>query len=391
VVRRDIRVDLERLDSLVNLVGELVIAEAMVTRNNDLAGLELENFERAAHHLRRIICDIQDVAMAVRMIPLSATFRKMIRLVHDLSEKQEKNVRLELVGEETEVDKTVIELIADPLVHIVRNSVDHGIEKTAERRSSGKDEQGLLSIEARHEGGEVLILVRDDGRGLSREKLLTKGIERGLVTGDGADLSDNQVFQLIFEPGLSTASAVTDVSGRGVGMDVVKRNIEKLKGRIDIRSTPNEGTSIILRLPLTLAIMEGMLIRVGSARYTIPILTIRETFQPDPKQITVTMDGQEMVKVRREIIPVVRLHELFRKEPDHHELHDGILIIVEYNRKRLALLVDDILGQYQTVIKALPDYLESVPGLSGCTILGDGEVSLILDVAGIMHRVGKAL
>lgn len=389
MVRRDIRVDLDKLDALVNLVGELVIAEAMVTRNNDLADLELENFDRAAHHLRRIISDIQDVAMAVRMIPLSTTFRKMIRLVHDLSEKQEKNVRLELAGEETEVDKTVIELIADPLVHIVRNAVDHGIEKSAARLTAGKAETGVICIEARHEGGEVLILIEDDGRGLSREKLLAKGIERGQITGDGSDMSDSQVFQLIFEPGLSTAAAVTDISGRGVGMDVVKKNIEKLKGHVDIRSKPGEGTVIILRIPLTLAIMEGMLIRVGSARYTLPILAIRETFQPKPEQITVAMDGQELVKVRKEIIPVIRLHRIFKKKPDHLGLSEGILIVVEHNRRKVCILVDEILGQYQTVIKGLPDYLEATHGISGCTILGDGAVSLILDVVGIMNRAGK--
>jgi two-component system chemotaxis sensor kinase CheA len=287
------------------------------------------------------------------------------------------------------VDKTVIELIADPLVHIVRNAVDHGIEGTAERLGAGKPETGKLSLEARHESGEVWIVVRDDGRGLSRDKLLAKGIERGLVSGDGSALSDGEVFRLIFEPGLSTAAAVTDISGRGVGMDVVKKNIEKLKGRVDIRSKPGEGTIIVLRIPLTLAIMEGMLIRVGSARYTIPILTIRETFQPDRNRITVTMDGQEVVRVREEIIPVIRLHELFQKEPDHTELDRGILIIVEYNRKKACLFVDEILEQYQTVIKGLPNYLENVQGVSGCTILGDGEVSLILDVAGIMNRAGR--
>ncbi len=389
-VRHDIRVDLEKLDALVNLVGELVIAEPMVTRNNDLANLELENFERAAHHLRRIISDIQDVAMATRMIPLSMTFRKMIRLVHDLSEKQGKSVKLELIGEETEVDKTVIELIADPLVHIVRNAVDHGIEKPEERLAAGKPEAGQLRIEARHEGGEVLIVIREDGRGLSREKILAKGIERGLISGSGIELSDSQIFQLIFEPGLSTAGAVTDVSGRGVGMDVVKKNIEKLKGRVDIHSKPGEGSVVILRIPLTLAIMEGMLIRVGSARYTIPILAIRETFRPEQRQITIAMDGQELTKVRKDIIPIVRLHELFNKEPDHNDLVEGILIIVEYNDKRVCLFADEILGQYQTVIKGLPDYLESVRGVSGCTILGDGEVSLILDVAGILGRAGEA-
>ena len=387
--RRDIRVDLEKLDSLINLVGELVIAESMVTKNDDLEGLELESFDRAAHHLRRIINDIQDVAMSVRMVPISTTFRRMIRLVHDLSERQDKKVQLQLVGEETEVDKTVVEMIADPLVHIVRNAVDHGLELPGERLAVGKSDGGHVVIEAKHEGGEVWISVKDDGRGLSREKILAKAVERGLVHGDGREMSDEEVYQLIFEPGLSTASAVTDVSGRGVGMDVVKSNIEKLKGRVDVQSRPGEGATTVLRLPLTLAIMEGMLIRVGAARYTIPILAVRETFRPSPKQITVAMDGQELARVRDEIIPVIRLHELFRKKPEKTELHEGILIIVEYNRKCVALFADEIIGQHQTVIKNLPEYLGNSRGISGCTILGNGEISLIVDVAGILDITGE--
>jgi two-component system chemotaxis sensor kinase CheA len=384
IERRDIRVDLEKLDVLINLVGELVIAESMTTRHPDLQGLNLEGFERAAHNLRRIIADLQDVAMQVRMIPLSRTFRKMIRLVHDLSTKAGKKVRLELLGEETEVDKTVIEQIADPLVHIIRNSVDHGLEPPEERQAAGKSDTGVVTIEARHEAGEVLIAVRDDGRGLSRERILKKAIGNGMIQGDGSSLPDNEVFKMIFEPGFSTAEKITDVSGRGVGMDVVRRNLEKLKGRVDVQSNQGQGATVLLRIPLTLAIIEGMLIRVGSAQYTLPLLSIRESFRPDMHQVTVTMDGQEVVKVRNDMIPVVRLHELYNAEPDVVELDKGILVIVDSGNKNVCIFCDEILGQHQTVIKGLPSYLGNARGLSGCTILGNGEVSLILDVGSLI-------
>ncbi|MHC4884543.1 MAG: chemotaxis protein CheA, partial [Planctomycetota bacterium] len=288
VVRNDIRVDINKLDSLINLVGELVIAEAMVTRSDAVLDIEDENYERAVHQLRRVTSSLQDVAMSVRMIPLSATFRKMIRLVHDVSAKAGKQVDLKLLGEDTEVDKTVIEKIADPLVHIVRNSVDHGVEPSEERIQCGKPETGSLVIEGRHEGGEVWIIIRDDGRGLNRKKIVAKAIERGLIKGDGSDLTDSQVNKLIFEAGFSTADAITDISGRGVGMDVVKRNIENLNGRIDVNSKEGEGTTVILRIPLTLAIMEGMLVRVGDSRYTLPMLSIRESLRPDESSITRT-------------------------------------------------------------------------------------------------------
>ncbi|MGE4290994.1 MAG: Hpt domain-containing protein [Desulfovibrio sp.] len=384
IERRDIRVDLDKLDVLINLVGELVIAESMTTRHPDLQGLNLEGFERSAHNLRRIIADLQDVAMQVRMIPLSRTFRKMIRLVHDLSTKAGKKIRLELLGEETEVDKTVIEQIADPLVHIIRNSVDHGLEPPDERLAAGKADTGVVTIEARHEAGEVLIAVRDDGRGLSRERILKKAAANGMIQGDGSGLSDGEVYKMIFEPGFSTAEKITDVSGRGVGMDVVRRNLEKLKGRVDVQSVPGRGATVLLRIPLTLAIIEGMLIRVGSSQYTLPLLSIRESFRPEMKQVTVTMDGQEVVKVRDDMIPVVRLHELYNAEPDVVELDKGILVIVDSGNKNVCIFCDEILGQHQTVIKGLPSYLGTARGLSGCTILGNGEVSLILDVGSLI-------
>ena len=390
LAQKEIRVNLDKLDVLINLVGELVIAESMVTRCPAIAQLDDERFDRAVHQLRRITADLQDVSMSVRMIPLSSTFRKMTRLVHDLSAKTGKQVKLELVGEETEVDKTVIELIGDPLVQIVRNSLDHGLELPEERRAAGKPETGTLTIEAKHESGEVWILIRDDGRGLNRDKILKKGIEQGLIQGDGPALSDEKIFSLIFEPGFSTADKVTDVSGRGVGMDVVKKNMEKMKGRIDLRSRAGQGTTVILRIPLTLAIIAGMLIRVGRSKYTIPMLTVRESFKASERQITVTPDGQEVVRVREELVPVVRLHALFKKKAALDKIEEGIIIVVEADGKPVAVFADEIIGQQETVIKGLSGYFGNVSGVSGCTILGDGEISLILDVPAVVAALLKS-
>ncbi len=390
VTRRDIRVDLDKLDSLINLVGELVIAKAMVTNNPDLQDYEFENFEKASHHLERVASELQDVAMSVRMIPVSGVFRKMIRLVHDLSAKCGKKVHLTRIGEETEVDKTVIEQISDPLVHIIRNSLDHGIEPPEERKSCGKSETGEITLKAEHEGGEVLITVRDNGRGLDREKILALAVKRGVISGDGSDMRDEEIFKCIFEPGFSTAETVTNVSGRGVGMDVVKKNIENLKGRVEIRSSKGKGTTIILRIPLTLAVMEGMLVRVGAQRYTVPLLLIKESFRPTPRDITVTPDGQEVVRIHGELLPVVRLHRLYNVHADHTQLHHGIMVAVDYQTKGVCLFVDEVLGQQQTVIKRLSDYyVEDARGVSGCTILGDGEVSLILDIKGLIEMAGN--
>ncbi|MBU2551988.1 MAG: chemotaxis protein CheA [Proteobacteria bacterium] len=386
VFRQDIRVDLTKLDQLINLVGELVIAESMVTRNPDLAGLEMENFDKATNHLDKIVRDLQDVALSVRMIPVAGIFRKMIRLVYDLSARASKKVNLTLLGEDTEIDKTVAELIADPLVHLVRNSVDHAIETPDERLAAGKPETGQITLEARHEGGEVWISIKDDGRGLNREKILARGIERGLVPGDGQGMSDAEVYDLIFQPGFSTAEQVTDVSGRGVGMDVVKKNVEKIKGHVDVTTQPGLGTVLLLRIPLTLAIMEGMLVRVGSNQYTIPLLSIRESIRVDQRTVIRTMDGQELIKVREEILPVMRLHDLHKIKPDFEQLHEGLLVIVENRADAVALFVDEILGEQQAVIKGLSNYIGSVKGVTGCTILGDGQISLILDCGGLIKK-----
>ncbi|MDR2168780.1 MAG: chemotaxis protein CheA [Planctomycetaceae bacterium] len=387
--KQDIRVDLHKLDILINLVGELVIAESMVTRCPAVAHVEDEYYNRAKHQLRRICDDLQDVAMSVRMIPLSATFRKMIRLVHDLATKTGKRIKLNLVGEDTEVDKTVIEQIADPLVHIVRNSCDHGVELPDERVKAGKSDTGTVTLEGRHEGGEVWIIIKDDGRGLNKEKIIAKAIEKGLVGNEVRDWPEDRIFKLIFEPGFSTADKVTDVSGRGVGMDVVKRNIEKLNGRIDISSKYGEGSIFTLRIPLTLAIVDAMLVRVGDGRYMIPTLTIRESLVPTMKQVTITPEGREILRLREEMVPIIRLYDVFGCKPGAERLRDGILIVAEDGGRSFAFFVDEIIGQQQTVIKGLPDYIGEANGFSGCTILGDGTVSLIVDVGAVSQMTGS--
>ncbi len=380
---------MHKLDILINLVGELVIAESMVTRCPAVAHVEDEYYNRAKHQLRRICDDLQDVAMSVRMIPLSATFRKMIRLVHDLGTKTGKKIKLNLVGEETEVDKTVIEQIADPLVHIVRNSCDHGIETPEARMAAGKPEMGEVILEGKHEGGEVWITIKDDGNGLNRDKILSKALDKGLVGNEAKDWPDDRIFKLVFEPGFSTADKVTDVSGRGVGMDVVKRNIEKLNGRIDIASKQGQGSTFTLRIPLTLAIVDAMLVRVGQGKYMIPTLTIRESLVPTMSQVTVTPEGREILRLREEMVPVVRLYDVFGCDADATKLKDGILIVAEDGGRSYAFFVDEIIGQQQTVIKGLPDYIGEANGFSGCTILGDGTVSLIVDVGAVSQMSGS--
>ena len=385
-----IRVDLEKLDKLLDLVGELVISEAMVANSPDLKGLQLDRFEKSVLQLEKITRDIQEVAMSMRMIPLQGTFNKMVRLVRNLSHKVNKKVSLEIAGEDTEVDKTIIEQISDPLVHLIRNAVDHGIESPEERIAAGKPESGRLKIKAKHSAGEVWISVEDDGRGLDREKILQKGREKGLINDDGHNLKDEEVWRLIFEPGFSTADKVSSISGRGVGMDVVKRNIEKLRGRIDIRSEKGAGTVFSLRIPLTLAIIEGMVIKVGQNRYIIPISSIRESLRPSVNQITRMPDKLELVSIRGELLPVIRLNELFNIASGCRSLESGILVVVESGAKKCCLFVDEVLGQQQVVIKGLSSYLGRVKSVSGCAILGDGDISMILDIDDLINSAEVA-
>lgn len=384
--QQSIRVDTEKIDKLLDLVGELVIAEAMVINEREVKDRQNSRFERAILQFDKITRDIQEIAMAMRMVPLTGTFRKMVRLVRDLAQKENKNINLEISGEETEVDKTIIEKISDPLVHLIRNSVDHGIESPEERVAGGKPEKGNIHIEAKHTAGEVWIIVEDDGRGLNREKIFQKGVERGLIRETDRDLKDEEVWKLIFEPGFSTAEKVSSISGRGVGMDVVKQNIEKLRGKVDLRSKPGMGTMFIIRIPLTLAIIEGMVVKVGQNRYIIPISSIKESLQPKEQQITLTPDNLEVVRIRGEMLPVIRLHELYRI-PSAKKLTEGILVVVESDDIRCCLFADEVVGQQQIVVKGLPGYLGHVKSISGCAILGDGDISMILDIAELISMV----
>jgi len=383
-----ISVNVSKLDRLMDLVGEMVISEALVTQNPDLDGMELDNFQKAARQHHKIICEVQDMVMSIRMVPLAATFHKMHRLVRDMNKHLNKETELVLLGEDTEVDKNIIEHISDPLMHLVRNSIDHGIEAYEEREVKGKDRKGKVIIEAKNSGSDVLIQIKDDGRGLSKTKILTKAREHGLINKAESELTDREIFNMILLPGFSTKDSVSEYSGRGVGMDVVTKNIEAIGGTVTIDSTEGNGTCISLKLPLTLAIIDGMNIRVGESRYTIPITTIKESFQPDPGNIITDPDGNEMIMVRGNCYHIKRLHRLYDVKTEITEFAGGILIMVELEGRTCCLFADELLGQQQVVVKTLPDYIKNIrkiQGISGCTLLGDGKISLILDIAALIN------
>lgn len=385
-----ISVHIAKLDELMDLVGELVIAEAMVTQNPDLQGLglELEQFQKASRHLRKITTEMQDMVMSIRMIPLSGTFQRMHRIVRDMGKKLGKDVRLQLVGEDTEVDKNIIDHIADPIMHMVRNAIDHGLESGDERIRRGKPAYGTLTLEASQAGGEVLIRIRDDGRGLDKEKLLQRARQNDLLVKNESEMTDKEIYSLIFLPGFSTKDQITEFSGRGVGMDVVTKNIESVGGVVTVDSAMYVGTAITIRIPLTLAIIDGMNVRVGESRYTLPTTAIKESFRPAAGDIITDPDGGEMIMVRGQCYSIVRLHRRFGVQTDVTGLTQGILIMVEQNDRQICIFADELIGQQQVVVKALPPYvhnLASIEGVSGCTLLGDGSISLILDVQGLLN------
>lgn len=376
-----ISVNINKLDKLMDLVGELVTSESMVTQNPDLNGLVLENFGKAARQLKKITGELQDTVMSIRMVPLSATFQKMNRIVRDMSKKLGKSVQLQIIGEQTEVDKNIIEHISDPLMHLIRNAIDHGIEPREVRLSKGKDENGKITLEAKNAGGDVLIIVKDDGKGLDRDKILKKAKENGLVTKPESELSNREIFLFIFLPGFSTKENISEYSGRGVGMDVVSKNIEKVNGSVSVDSIPDEGTVVTIKIPLTLAIIDGMNIRVGKAIYTIPTISIREAFRPVENNVFEDTEGNEMIMIRGQCYRILRLHRLFNISTDVTRVHEGILIMAESDNKTICIFADELLGEQQVVVKGLPGYINKVKGLAGCTILGNGDISLILDVA----------
>ena len=384
--RREIRVDTAKLDKLFELVGELITAEAMVGNSPDLAGLKLEHFSRAFAGLGKISREIQETTMMIRMIPLECLFHKMTRLVRDLSRKSGKPIELSVSGQETEMDKNVIEQISDPLVHILRNAMDHGIEDAARRAELGKPKAGSISLDARYEGSEIWVTISDDGAGLSRSRIVSKAQECGLLKGEADSIPDGEIWKLIFEPGFSTAETVSEVSGRGVGMDVVKRNIERIRGRVDIRTREGRGTDFILKIPLTMAIIDGITVRSGSNFYSIPLGDILEFFKAAPAQLTATDKGEETVNLRGSILPLVKLGEIFSERGSAVDPAEGIVLVVQGAGRKACLLIDEVVGNQQIVVKSMSEYLGKVEGISGCSILGDGTVSFIVDTARLISR-----
>jgi len=385
-----IRVSVEKVDQLINLVGELVITQAMLAQTaSEVDPVIYEKLLAGMSTLERNTRDMQESVMSIRMMPISLVFSRYSRVVRDLAAKLNKQVELKTIGESTELDRGLIEKIADPLTHLVRNSLDHGIESPEKRIAAGKPAKGTITLKASHQGGNIVIEVSDDGGGLNREKILTKARERDLPIKD--DISDQEVWMLIFEAGFSTAEVVTDVSGRGVGMDVVKRNIQSMGGRVDIDSALGVGTRILVRLPLTLAILDGLSVSVGNEMFIVPLGYIIESLQPAAEDVK-TVSGQgRVVHVRDEYLPVVALHEVFNLQPKVTEVHQGIVLILETEGRKTALFVDELIGQHQVVVKSLESNYRRVQGISGATIMGDGRVALILDIGGIIAVSKKNL
>ena len=374
-----IRVSVEKVDQIINLVGELVITQAMLTQSaSQLDPLILERLQSGLSQLERNTRDIQEAVMAIRMLPISFVFSRFPRVVRDMANKLNKKIELKTLGEGTELDKGLIEKIADPLTHLIRNSLDHGIEMPEKRRAAGKSETGTITLNAFHQGGNIVIEVADDGGGLSRSKILKKAKERGMDVSD--DMPDAAVWMLIYEAGFSTAEVVTDVSGRGVGMDVVKRNIAELGGRVEIDSAEGYGTRTTIRLPLTLAILDGLSISVGGQVFIAPLGSIVESLQVDPQDLKSVSGEGHLLRVRGEYLPLVAVHEVFHIENAVTDFTKGIVVIIESEGKKTALMVDELLGQHQVVIKSLESNFRKVHGISGATIMGDGKVALILDV-----------
>lgn len=383
-----ISVNLSKLDNLMAIVGEIVITESMVTSCPELAGLKLDNFTKSARQLRKLTDELQDITMSIRMVPISGVFQKMNRIVRDMGQKLNKDVELVLVGEDTEVDKAIVDCIGDPIMHIVRNSMDHGIEETVEERiHNGKDPKGRITLKAEHTGSEVIISITDDGKGMDPNAILSKAARNGILTKPESEYTKKEILNLTLVPGFSTNETVTEFSGRGVGMDVVKKNIEQVGGVVSISSELGEGTCTTLKIPLTMAIVDGMEIAVGNSIFTIPIHNIRQSFKISASEIIHNVDNSEVIKRMDEFYPVFRLYELYGLETDITNIEDGIIIWVESGDKSYCLFVDELLGGQQVVVKPLPTYLNDFnikdSGIAGCTILGDGNISIILDVANL--------
>ncbi len=391
-VESTVRMRTDRLDRLIDMVGELVIAHTIVAQDDTVSLAEQHALQKKVSHTGKIVRELQDLSMSMRMVPLKGTFQKMARLVRDLGVKSGKEVRFTGEGDDTEIDRNMVDLINDPLVHMIRNAVDHGVEPATDRIAAGKSEVGEVVLKAFHAGGNVIVELSDDGRGLSREKLTEKAVSKGMIESDKG-MSDQEVFNLIFEAGFSTAAQVTDISGRGVGMDVVRRNIEALRGRVDISSTFGKGSTFSIRLPLTMAITDGMLIRVGEERFIVPTLNIKMSLRPEASALSSVAQRGEMIMLMDELIPLYRLSNLFGISGSVQNPIDGLVIVMDDGDHRFAVLVDELLGKLQVVAKTLGDGVGKVSGISGGAILGDGRVGLILDPQGLfaMLRQGGSI
>lgn len=388
VVDSSVRVSTSRLDRLIDMVGELVIAHSMVAQDDIVINGNNHDLIKKIGHTTKIVRELQDMSMSLRMVPLKATFSKMTRLVRDVSRKTGKQVHLITEGEETEIDRNLVDVINDPLVHMIRNAVDHGIESPEIRREKGKDETGQVKLAAYHSAGNVVVEIQDDGKGLDRDVIMKKAIQKEMVS-EGAALSDREIFNLVFEPGFSTAAEVTDVSGRGVGMDVVRKNIESLRGQVEIHSVKGVGSTFKMGLPLTLAIIDGMVVRVGEETYVIPTVSIIKSIKPEPNAISTVYGRGEMISVQGKLIPLVRLVELYGLGGAEVDDDNMLVVIVEDEHHKIGLVIHELIGRQQVVIKTLGETMRHIPGISGSAIMPNGRVGLILDVGSLMRYASK--
>ncbi len=382
-----ISVNVDKLDSLMDMIGELVISEATVLQNPDLKvpGLELSNFQKSASQLSKITTELQDVIMSMRMMPLTNTFQKMNRIVFDVSRKLGKDIELEVIGENTEVDKNIIEHISDPLMHLVRNSVDHGIESKEERIAAGKNPKGKITLEAKNEGGKVYIIVRDDGKGLNKEKLYEKARNNGLIGNRAmSEFTEKEIYQFITFAGFSTKEQVTEYSGRGVGMDVVVKNIQAVGGNLEIDSVEGGGSEMTMKIPLTLAIINGIVMQVGNSTFVVETNDIKEFVRVTKDMLVKEPDGEEYIMLREECYPFIRLNRRYHLDDSIAEIEEGIVVVLEHENKNVCVFIDQLIAEQEIVVKPIPSYIKKVQGLSGCTQLGDGSIALILDIAGLI-------
>jgi len=386
-VQSFISVNVTKMDELMDLIGELVIAQAVVTQNPDLRvpGLDLTNFSKASAQLSKITSELQDVVMALRMMPLRNTFQKMNRIVYDVSRKLGKDIDLVIIGEDTEVDKNIIEHISDPIMHLVRNAVDHGLEDRSERALTSKPTRGKIILEAKNEGGKVWITVKDDGKGLNRERILEKARNNGLLNGrNEKELTDKEIYNFITLPGFSTKEQVTEYSGRGVGMDVVVQNIQQVGGSLEIDSVQGQGSTMTIKIPLTLAIIDGIIVGVGTNSYVFSTADVQEFVRIEKSQMIIEPEGAESIMLRGDCYPLIRLKQLFHLDSGCDDVEDGIIAILEYEGRKTAVLVDKLDGEQEIVVKPMPSYIKKIKGISGCTQLGDGSISLILDTGSLI-------